>query len=163
MKQIMKVMLLVLTMQAISIGAWAQKNGEKQQKSREEFIEKQGQYIAGQLALDDQATKRFVETYMKQQKEVWALGKPHKQRGAEAATEAEAEAELKAQFEHSQKMLNIREKYYKEYSKFLTQKQIKRVFQIERKNMKKFSERKGQKQGMRGKRPNQQKQQKQQD
>lgn len=41
----------------------------------------------------------------------------------------------------SEKILNIRQKYYKEYSKFLTQTQIERVYEQERKIMKRYAKR----------------------
>lgn len=47
-----------------------------------------------------------------------------------ALTEAEAEQVLKERLEHRQKMLDLQEKYYKEYSKFLTQKQLLRVQEL---------------------------------
>ena len=43
----------------------------------------------------------------------------------------------------SEKILDIRQKYYKEYSKFMTQKQIQRVYEIEKNMMKRFAQRKG--------------------
>ena len=45
----------------------------------------------------------------------------------------------------SEKILNIRQKYYKEYSKFMTQKQIQRVYEIEKNMMKRFSQHRGKK------------------
>ncbi|MDE6151407.1 MAG: hypothetical protein K2G12_05405, partial [Prevotella sp.] len=53
-------------------------------------------------------------------------------KGSADMTDAEVEQALKGRFEHSQKILDIRQKYYKEYSKFLSQKQIKRVYEIEK-------------------------------
>ena len=47
----------------------------------------------------------------------------------------------------SEKILNIRQKYYKKYSQFLTQQQIQRVYEIERQMMKRFAQR-GSRKGM---------------
>ena len=55
-------------------------------------------------------------------------------------SDKESEQTLKNRFEHSQKILTIREKYYKKYSEFLTQKQIMRVYEIEKQMMKKLQE-----------------------
>ena len=41
--------------------------------------------------------------------------------------------------ERSEKLLQIRQKYYAEYSKFLTQNQIKRVYVLERQMMKRLA------------------------
>ena len=60
-----------------------------------------------------------------------------------SATEQESEEEIKAKFERSQKILDIRKKYYSEYSKFLTQKQIQRVYEIEKDIMKRLSKHAG--------------------
>lgn len=38
--------------------------------------------------------------------------------------------------ERDQKLLDLRKKYYNEYSKFLTQKQIDRIYQMEKKHKK---------------------------
>ena len=58
---------------------------------------------------------------------------------------------LKDQFAQSRKMLDIREKYYNEFSKILSQKQIMKIYQQEKSNMnkfrKEFDRRKGQKPG----------------
>ena len=40
----------------------------------------------------------------------------------------------------SEKILNIRQKYYKKYSQFLTQQQIQRVYEIERQMRKRFAQ-----------------------
>lgn len=46
-------------------------------------------------------------------------------------------------FERSQKILALREKYYKRYSTFLTQKQIQRVYEMERQMMRRLSQKSG--------------------
>ena len=40
----------------------------------------------------------------------------------------------------SEKILDIRQKYYKKYSQFLTQQQIQRVYEIEKNMMKRFAQ-----------------------
>ena len=63
---------------------------------------------------------------------MWALGPKHK---AKAENEEEAEQAIKERFERSQQILDLREKYYEEYSKFLSQQQIQRVYELERQAM----------------------------
>ena len=58
---------------------------------------------------------------------------------AQQQTEAEAKQDIALQFERSEKLLQIRQKYYAEYSKFLTQNQIKRVYVLERQMMKRLA------------------------
>ena len=55
-------------------------------------------------------------------------------------TEDQAKKAIQEQFEHSQRILDLRKDYYAKYSKFLTQKQIKRVYDLEKKAMNRFQE-----------------------
>ena len=156
MKNVAKMMLSMLMMTAVSTQVVAMDNDKQQEKkhmSREELAVRQGQKIAHQLALDDATSQKFQQTWQEYQKELWALGPKHHQKGGRPdatdgdkkeretknITEAEAEKMIKNQFEHSRKLLDLREKYYKQYSKFLTQKQILRVYEIERHSMQGFA------------------------
>ncbi|MBR5689906.1 MAG: hypothetical protein IKX17_05620, partial [Prevotella sp.] len=55
---------------------------------------------------------------------------------------------------HSQKILSIRENYYKKYHKFLSPKQIQRVYELEKKGMDRL--RQGMKRGKQGMKPGKQ-------
>lgn len=114
---------------------------EKQRISREQLAEKQAQHIAHDLALDDATTAKFVATYHEYQKELWAIGPRPKRVNGNAQSEEQAEAQMKQQFSRSQRILDLREKYYKKYSTFLTQRQIQRVYEIERGMRKKLAQR----------------------
>ena len=114
-----------------------------QRLTREQLSEKQAKYIANDLALDDETTARFINTYTQCQKEIWALGS--RPRRDDNNNEEQIGQNIKKRFEMSEKILDIRQKYYKEYSKFLTQKQIQRVYKIEKNMMKRFAQRKGKK------------------
>lgn len=155
-------MMLVVAMMACVTTASAQQKSDKQRPSREELATRQANYIADQLALDDATTTRFVNTYTQCQKDVWAIGPRHDKgkKKDQAKTDAETEQELKGQFEHSQKLLDIRQKYYKEYSKFLSQKQIKRVYELEHNMMKRFGKNKDARRGPKAPKPQQQQKQK---
>lgn len=120
-------------------------NPEERQAKRENMTRMQALKIADELALDEATTTKFTDVYLACQKEIWALG-PAKNKAAMedgVMTEVEAEASIKAQFERSQKVLDIRVKYYKEYSKFLSQKQIYRVYKIEKKMRNDMAQKKG--------------------
>ena len=139
--------MMVVTMMTVSTSVFAQAANQKQRLSREQLAEKQAQYIAHDLGLDDMTCSKFIDTYTQCQKEVWALGpRPHHKKG-EVKTDAQTEQEIKQRFEMSQKILNIRQKYYKKYSQFLTQQQIQRVYELERQMMKRFAQ-KGPRKGM---------------
>ena len=147
-------MVIAIAMLFTSNNTFAQSNNQ-QRLSREELAEKQARHIAHELALDDATTQKYVATYCAYQKEVWALGPRVKRHQADNATEAEAEQANKARMEQSQKVLALREKYYKEYSKFLTQKQIERAYELEQQVMRRLAKHHRQGAGsMKNRRPN---------
>lgn len=128
MKNLLKINLLAVLVLFLCTMATAQ---DKQQRmSREQLAEKQAKHIAHELALDETTTQQFVETYCAYQQEVWALGPKQK---PEPTNDEEAEQAIKERFERSQQILDLREKYYAEYSKFMTQSQIQQVYNLERK------------------------------
>jgi len=111
----------------------------RQKKNRVQLAEKQARHIAHELALDNATTQKYVATYKAYQQEVWALGPRVKRHQSDTATEAEAEQANKARMEQSQKILDLREKYYVEYSQFLTQRQIERAYELEQQVMRRLA------------------------
>ena len=148
MKKVFSILLTAIMMVAFSTAVSAQENNgqqqnKKQHRSREQMAEMQAKHIARQLALDDATSQKFIETFGAYQKEVWALrpqGKQHGKKNSEM-TDAEVEKSIKDQFDHSQKILTLRQEYYKKYSKFLTPKQIQRVYELEKQSMNRLSKR----------------------
>ena len=110
--------------------------------TREQLAAVQAERISEELALDDAEREKFIDTYCKCQAEVWALG-PEKRRqvhrSSGVATDEEVDQAIRARFEHSGKLLEIREKYYEEYRTFLSPKQIQKVYDIERRMMDRLS------------------------
>ena len=147
MKKVFSIMLTTIMMVAFSTAVSAQDNNNAQQRSkkqrmsREQMAEMQAKHISRQLALDDATSQKFIETYSAYQKEVWALRPQGKHQKKTDMTDAEAEKAIKDQFDHSQKMLTLRQDYYKKYSKFLTPKQIQRVYELEKQSMNRLSKR----------------------
>ena len=140
MKKLFSIAICAIMMAVCSTAVQAQpEKSKKQRMSREQLSEAQAKRIAHELALDDATTHKLVKTFTDYQKEVWALGPRIKKGKKESMTDAEAEQAIKARMERSQKILNLREKYYKEYSKFLTPKQIQRVYDLEEKGMKRLA------------------------
>ena len=140
MKNKVKFALCAIMMAMCTTAVQAQNNQSNEQRmSREQLAEAQAKHISHELALDDATSKKFIVTYLNYQQEVWSLG-PRLKRSQQAnQTDAEAEQAIKQRMERSQKILNLREKYYKKYSEFLTQRQIERVYELEREAMKKLS------------------------
>lgn len=148
MKKVFSILLTAIMMMAFSTAVSAQENNgqqpsKKQRMSREQMAEMQAKHIARQLALDDATSQKFIETFSAYQKEVWTLRPQGKQHGKKKSemTDAEVEKSIKDQFDHSQKILTLRQEYYKKYSKFLTPKQIQRVYELEKQSMNRLSKR----------------------
>lgn len=145
MKNIARLLTATLIAVVFSLNAYAQ-DASHQRMSREKLAETQAKNIAKEMAFDNKTTARFVETYCRCQKEIWALG-PRPGRGhngnRQDMNDSQADEAIKERFAQSQKILDIRQKYYAEYSKFLTPKQIERVYQLERKMMDRLAKRKG--------------------
>ena len=129
----------------MSMTLYAQPSGKK--ISREELAVKQAEHISTELAFDDATSRKFKETYCNFQRELWALGPSL----GKQQSENPGEEEMMQRFERSQKILDLRKKYYGIYSTFLSQKQISRVYEIERDMMRRLSQPKPQ--GPRTKQP----------
>lgn len=119
MKQLFRIILIAIMIVASGATAVAQ-NNSGQRLSREELATKQAQYIAHELALDESTTNKYVETYCQYQRDVWALG-PRKGLTTEQ------------RLERSQKILDLRKKYYHIYSGFLSEQQIDKAYKLEKK------------------------------
>lgn len=145
MKTIFRTIIAASFALLMSMTLSAQPNGKK--ISREELAVKQAEHISTELAFDDATSKKFQETYCNFQKELWALGPSL----GKQQSENPSEEEMKLRFERSQKILDLRKKYYAIYSTFLSQKQISRVYEIERDMMRRLSQPKTQ--GPRTKQP----------
>lgn len=119
MKQLFRVILIAIMIVASGATAVSQ-NNTGQRLSREELATKQAQYIARELALDESTTNKYVETYCQYQREIWALG-PRKGLTTEQ------------RLDRSQKILDLRKKYYHIYSGFLSEQQIDKAYKLEKK------------------------------
>ena len=133
MKNMIKILVLAVAMITFNVSTYAQKS-ERQRMTREQLAEAQAHFIADEMAMDDTTDKQFVETFCQFQKDIWALG-PRPKRDASHLSDKEAEQAMNERFTHSQKILDLRKRYYLKYSKFLTPKQIERVYELERKMM----------------------------
>lgn len=137
MTRIIKTLLMAVVMVVSCATAFAQQpNSQRlnrqQRISREQLAEIEAKHIAQELAFSDAVTEKFITTYCNYQKEIWALG-PRQRPNKQGLSEKENEERIKQRFATSEKILSVRQKYYKEYSKFLTQAQIEKVYEQERK------------------------------
>lgn len=133
MKSAFRTILFIITIAFCGVSAYAQKDN-RQRMTREQLAETQAKYITKEMVMDDATAEKFVKAFCQFQKEVWALG-PRPKRDSSNRSEAETEQALEERFAHSQKILNLRKKYYIEYSKFLAPKQIEQVYKLEKEIM----------------------------
>ncbi len=132
MNTIIKNSVMAAVAMVMSMSLSAQDNTRR--ISREDLAVKQAEHISTELAFDDATSKKFKETYCNFQQELWALGPSL----GKQQSDNPGEDEMKQRFERSQKILDLRKKYYDIYSTFLSQKQISRVYEIERDMMRRF-------------------------
>lgn len=168
MKFIYVVLVALLLGSQMTLSAQNRDNKEKKQRpTQEQMMQMQTNQIVKTLMLDDATAAKFTpvyEKYLKELRECRMMN--HKQRAEKAQgtsatdkkdasrpvmTDEQIATMLRNQFAQSRKMLDIREKYYNEFSKILSQKQIMKIYQQEKSNMnkfrKEFDRRKGQKPG----------------
>jgi hypothetical protein len=141
MTRIIRTLLIVIMMVASNVVAIAQQPNRQQQVSREQLAEIEAKHIAHELAFSDAVSGKFVATYCNYKKDIWALGPRLRPNRRGRASEQDNEERIKQRFAMSEKILNIRQKYYKEYSKFLTQTQIEKVYEQERMLIKRHAKR----------------------
>ena len=119
------------------------KLGERQRMTREQLSERKADFIVQQLGMNESTAKKFREVYAKNQNEVWDAMPPRPERDGKRdnapKSDAESEKQIKNEFAIGEKLLNIRQKYYKEYSKILSQQQIQRMYELERGMQQRFA------------------------
>lgn len=138
MKSIIKLLFWVVALTTLC-GTVSAQTG-KQRLTREQLAEVQAKHIAKEMAMNEAISQRFIDTFCQFQRDIWALG-PRLKQSDRQMTDEETEQALKARFDYSQKILDLRRKYYDIYSEFLTQKQIQRVYQLERQMMNRLPKR----------------------
>lgn len=135
MKSIIKIMMIATAILSFTCTATAQHRRGGERMSQEQLAEKQAKHIAQELSLSPETSELFISTYINCQKEIWSLGPRHTDSRQSHISESQADSAIQDRFERSQRVLDIRKKYYAEYCKFLTPKQIERVYELERQMM----------------------------
>ena len=115
--------------------------GQRKRPNMEQLTKMQASRISQSLGLDDKTSQKFIDTFCQCRKEMGATWGNHSGKKRAQMTDAEVDKAIKADFAQGRKILDIREKYYKAYSKFLTPKQIQRVYDMERQDMQRFAQR----------------------
>ena len=145
MKQKLFSLMLLMFVCSMQTTVFAQNNPkariERKANARltpEQMMQRQTSYIIKQVALDDANQEKFVALYKKYQTEMKEchsqmrnkFGKDRKNR--QELTDAEITERIEARFAQSRKILDIREKYYQEYKKFMTPRQIQKMYKAEK-------------------------------
>ena len=123
------------------INAQADKPKGKREHKRptlEQIIQMQSQRIVDELGLDDKTAAKFAEVYKKYMKEMDDLRKQYmpvksdfkkdKPSMPKSLTDTEVDKMMRERFAQARKMLDVREKYYDEFRKFLSPKQVQKVY-----------------------------------
>ena len=113
----------------MAIFAQGKKEGkmDRKQFGQEQMQKMQCNQLINALALDDAETAKFKPVYTKYMEEMRAVRDMNPRAPRSTLTDAEVEQVIKARFAQSRKMLDIREKYYNEFRKILSPKQIAKI------------------------------------
>ena len=120
-------------------------NHKRGEISMETVAEMQANKIIGELGLDDKTAAKFTDVYKKYMKEMNDLRKEYmpKVKAGEVSmssmpTDAEVDKMMRNRFKQSRETLDIREKYYDEFRKFLSPKQVQKIYDQGQMNQGKF-------------------------
>ena len=141
MKNVLRIPTLLITIILATGMVYSRPRKNSERLPREQFAQKQAVHIAEALLLDSVTNKKFIATYLEYQKEIWELGGRNRTTNTITATDEQTDSAILARFDHSQKILDIRRKYYNKYNQFLTPKQIDRMYQQERNIMRRLHNR----------------------
>ena len=156
------VVMMAVLMGTQVMNAQHHEHGKKQGRKRmtiEQMTDMQANKIIGDLGLDDKTSAKFMDVYRKYMKEMDDLRKeympkkpdvkPEAGKERPVPTDAEVDKMMRDRFKQSRKMVDIREKYYDEFRKFLSPKQAQKVFEQGRMNPVKFHKEMNRRAGMR--------------
>ena len=131
----------------LGLSAQPQVNKDKKRyHTPEQVMEYQTNQMVKMLMLDDAVTVKFVpvyQNYLKELRECRLMNRKQslsrkgtgvKPEPKPLLTDAEVEQQIKGRFAQSRKILDIREKYYDEFRKILSPKQIMKIYQTEQNN-----------------------------
>ena len=120
-------------------------NHKRGEISMETVAEMQANKIIGELGLDDKTAAKFTDVYKKYMEEMNDLRKEYmpKMKAGEVSmptmpTDAEVDKMMRDRFKQSRETLDIREKYYDEFRKFLSPKQVQKIYDQGQMNQGKF-------------------------
>ena len=161
----MLVVAMVMSVQVVNAQETPKGPRKDMKMTPEKMAEFQANRLSNELGLDDVTSAKFVEVYKKYMK---ALGEVHmefankfkkdkanapkdgenKKPEFKPLTDAQVDQMMKDRFAISRKTLDVREKYYDEFRKFLSPKQVQKVYDQRFMNRGKFQNEMNRRQGM---------------
>ena len=122
----------------------AQNKDARPERTPEQRINQQAMRMVDALSLDDKTAEKFVTTYKNFKNDMMEVMKKYprakhatNEEGEKARkTDAEIEKDIQDNFAKSREILDVRERYYKEFRKFLNPRQIQKMYSMERAGMK---------------------------
>ena len=138
MKRRIVMLLSVVVLLTGSLSAQNEKDAKSRPAKRPDFAEMQLKQVLDALMLDDKTAVEFTPVYKDYQKEMKDCRLPRmKKRGTEM-TDDEIAKEIESEFAQGRKVIDVKEKYYKKFKKILTMKQIRKIYSLERSNMRRL-------------------------
>lgn len=120
-----------------------------------ELVEKQTSVIIKSLELNDADAAKFEKVYGEYVAQKKAIRDKYKElncrdnceeginctpgQGKSRLSDAEVEARIQNSFKSGHEILNLREKYYKEFRKFLNPRQIQKIYNLEKRGASRFN------------------------
>lgn len=135
--------LVLIFILAFSLETYACNPGEQQQGKPDfkQIVEKRYEVIVHELNLDDHKAKVVKPIYMEYCRKCGELFKPKGPRKPiDQCSDAEAEFIVKDNFKKSKEILVLRETYYNKLCKYLTPKQLVKIYDIERREQRMIRE-----------------------
>lgn len=152
---------MLLVACVLGVQAMSAQNNQKHGRKRitmEQMVDMQARKIVNDLGLDDATAAKFTDVYKKYMNEINDLRKKdtpkvkkeNKDEGKapKNMTDADIDKMMKDRFIQSRKMLDIREKYYHEFRKFLSPKQVQKVYNQGQMNHGRFNQEMNRRAGM---------------
>jgi hypothetical protein len=129
----MKKLLTFVTVMVLCLSAAAQQQNDsrKQFKNREKpdkeaLFEKKCKKVADKLMLDDATAAKFIPVYKEYLNELIAnFDSENNRKSDKEISDADIDSAVSDRFAKARKTVDIREKYYREFRKFLTARQAK--------------------------------------
>jgi hypothetical protein len=172
MKKYLFVLVAAAMFVADQVNTYAQTvstQGKRPHLTEQQIIDRRTDQMVKVLMLDDATTTKFIPVYSQYLKDKMACskmmrGEKQNHKAQEIMTDAQLDEMMKARFAQSSKMLSIREDYYARFRRFLSPRQIMKIFETEKSNEKKMKremEKRRQMKGARQRGPQHQQQQSQ--